>query len=742
MATGDILSCTILATGWEAEIKIEGLSTGGTYALGDLDAADLSGAKVVFTVVSEGYSTSGVLGTTTRTVYGTRARMKVFPDHADAEERIDGSDVIVTLALSEFIYDDDKDGGAGTSGTNPTVTIGAGFYTEAVGDGGTANNAVTGLAVTNNSTLDYPKVIARWAVVPYQRFTSTFDLECVAFHKFATSGKPVACVKFESYEGASQVTEDIVTAMEKSSDDDSLPCYKQTITASNYTDNAVVTCQFTAYPWVGDADAIRTTVGGTANTLDLGPLPLLADSDDDVPIYYAVINTSTGNDTTGAASTTYATAAAAPYATIRKALGGIGTANGGSADFAEILIQSNNVPAFTGTSTAVTTTNGWVTITRDYKAASPIAKADAKIVGTGTNGVNTAHLRLYDLTLVPTGGMLTGLSGRVFWLDHVDTACASRITAKLSSAFDLTYNTFCTSDLIDFPHSHASTGNMAALIRGCTATHARGFVETPYNGNRCTLTSQILSPSAGQGSHILSLDQPNTIGAYCKHLACNWPPSVDNQKADETAMVCNVLEGYVDSSQQMIATTAKGDRSSFNQLVWHNTVAGDRHLIGYNCGDTIYALHNNRTHVNYSYKFNSDQWLATKHDVFAGEALDLDDASIYIGGWSVLYGVGSQGNNSEYTPDNFAPWWLGFKGTRATAAGYVNDQSLTTAGSGSGNYHPTEASVLVGKIQRAADIVIPYDIEGTAYAVGGAAGAYAEPPAPPAGSGYRFWTYS
>lgn len=61
MATGNILSCTILATGWEAEVKIEGLSTGGTYLFDATSnsLADASTAKVTFTVVSEGYSAAG-----------------------------------------------------------------------------------------------------------------------------------------------------------------------------------------------------------------------------------------------------------------------------------------------------------------------------------------------------------------------------------------------------------------------------------------------------------------------------------------------------------------------------------------------------------------------------------------------------------------------------------------------------------------------------------------------------------
>lgn len=747
MATGDILSCTILATGWEAEVKIEGMSTGGTYLFDATSnsLADASTAKVTFTVVSEGYSAAGVLGTKTRTVYGTISRKKAYnadtnPLGTVPDERADGPDVIVTVALSEFIYNDDKDGGAGTSGTNPTVTIGAGFYTQ----GGTPNNAATGFAVTNNSTLDYPTVIARWAVVPYQRVTTTFDLECVAFHKFAEYGKPVACVIFDVYEGESLITTDTVATMVKSSAADSLPCYKQTITASNYTDNAVITCQFTAYPWVGDADACRTTVGGTANALTLGPLPLLADSDDDYGVTIATVDTATGNDTTGTAVDIANIGTEVSCATVKKALALIAAYNNtnhsrNNANAGIIYLKSNN-HAWTGGTGSATTGDVWVTVTRH----PTVAKADACIAAGSAGYVATERMHVYDLTAKPTGYVFGGSGTRTFWLDHVDIVCAARVTVNMVNEYALTYNTFCTSAKLDWPFSHG-TSNVPALIRGCVATEARGFLQAPYFGARATLTSQILTPSEGDSGHIISIDAANTIGAYCKHLRQTYPPAVDDQKADETALVCNVMESIRSSSQQILAVSAKGNRSSFNQIVWHNTMVGDRTLVGYNCADSVVSKGNDWTHINYSYRFNSDYWFATKHDCFAGGLWQEGDPDpgMYISGWSVLYAVGMAGNNSEEPRGYFHTSWPGFNGTIATTAGYVSDQSLTNAGEGGGNYMPAPGSVLVGKIASAAEVVIPYDIDGTAYAEGGCAGAYAEPYDPPlSGSGYRFWTYS
>ena len=708
MAAGDILSCEVLATGWQAKVIIEGFVDGGAYNFGDIDA-DVANAKLTMTVVSEGYNASGTLGTKTRYVYGTRVCQKAYPNHAVAEETESGGNVELTVALNDYVYDDDNTG-AGKSGTAPTVTIASGWYTDS-GTGGSnaASNATTALAVTNSSTQDYPKVIARWAVVPYQRVVSTFDLEAVAFHRFAESGKPVACVIFEGYEGATQITTNTVTAMEKSSSADSLPCYKQTLTASNYTDNAVVTCQFTAYPWVGDADSTITTVGGTANALTLGPLPLYMDSDDDVPVYYAVVNTTTGVDGTGAASTTYATAAAAPCLTIRRALALIHAANGNKADFCEILLQSNNHSWGDGTGSG-TTSYGWLTITRDYKAASPIAKENACIVGAPNTTVVTALTRLYDITMVPTGFVVKGAAGRTLWLDQVANTPASQLTTETTYGHDLTYNTFCTAHQLSLPWASYSSANIAALIRGCSATSALGTSTASPNSPRCLLTTTVDHGNAQAGG-LCAVSVPNTVIAYCQDLA---NPITNNNiilattaSTDNLAIVCNVIEKTGATSAAIEIFADSNATNNTNVLLWHNTVAGERANIGYNEGASAV------TRANFSLKYNSLDAFNTKHDVFKTDATRT-------GAWSVLYGVGFVGNQAEGAtfPANF----FGIRDS-VGAVGYTNDNSLTDSGTGNGDYTPDTGSVLIGKIATSADVVIPWDINGVAYAAGGCAGA-------------------
>ena len=68
MALGDI-TLTVRPDGWTASLSVEGFTLGATYAFG-MAANNVPGANTPYlTVVSEGYDSAGVLGTTSRTVY-------------------------------------------------------------------------------------------------------------------------------------------------------------------------------------------------------------------------------------------------------------------------------------------------------------------------------------------------------------------------------------------------------------------------------------------------------------------------------------------------------------------------------------------------------------------------------------------------------------------------------------------------------------------------------------------------
>ena len=72
MATGDILAVRVLADGYHAEVDIENLAVGGTYAFGAGTNNDPTTGtpKVVFTSSALGMTTPDQQTTVTRYVYG------------------------------------------------------------------------------------------------------------------------------------------------------------------------------------------------------------------------------------------------------------------------------------------------------------------------------------------------------------------------------------------------------------------------------------------------------------------------------------------------------------------------------------------------------------------------------------------------------------------------------------------------------------------------------------------------
>jgi hypothetical protein len=187
-------------------------------------------------------------------------------------------------------------------------------------------------------------------------------------------------------------------------------------------------------------------------------------------------------------------------------------------------------------------------------------------------------------------------------------------------------------------------------------------------------------------------------------------------------MVCNLLEvsgAGVAGAANSLNTTA----GRTNVLWWHNTVAGERHQFAY-------TLTTNTSHTNYSVKFCSESSLCLKQDVFNADGTQ-------IGAWAALYGVGWKGNHSGRNP-SFPPNYSGIRSTIATWADtwFVDEQTLEAGGVGNGDYRPASGSALRGKIATAADVVIPYDLDGRAFRAGSAAGVYSS-----TGPGTRRWSY-
>lgn len=745
MAVGDILSVTVGVDGWWADIVVAGLSTGGTYAfgLGTNNNPATGTPKIAFTVVSMGFDDTGAATTITRTVYGTKQVRKAYPNAATNEESTGGGNVTVRVALSDYIYVKDATGG-GNSGTAPTVTILSGFYTQAA----TPNNATTAMAVTNSSTAAYPKVVGNWSWPGLDKITgTTFGLRAVAFHSSARSGRPVRAVKFTAADTHSNtVTTTVTAATVDSTVGDAVPVpeFIATLSSSTLTALDIVTCNFVAYPWIGDTAAcLDTTVGGTAQPTPLyGPTAMLNDKSATYGTSYAVVDSASGNDGTGAVSATFnAGSPPAAYATIFAAYNAVRTFNntnytrnncGGST----IYLRGNASHTWlNGTPTVGTTPATWLTVT----TFPGDTQATIGAVSGGRSAGLMVKLVNLNLTGQASGGTISAGTGSYMWADQ----CAvSAPTANQPMFYNNTvwYLTRCTITSLNQAVQPFSGVNAApAIVRGNTLA-VDGVLMYTVLGNQRTDTGNT-GTWTDLVSGMITPAVTNAVVAYnIVRGKCTFNIGMGSTvHSHGFAVIQNVVEITTTAfSCTRIAADASIGNPVNNIMLWHNTMVGDRANVGYNDGTGAGSASIAIPRKFWSLKNNIFDDANIKADTFGTP----DGAR--IGNWSNLYGVGYSGNlNGELSGisagGQFYHEFMGLSSDQPTPTGgtqppqgtaravtypkFVNRQSYngTTTGAGGGDYRVAGDSPAVGL---SIDWVLPYDIAGNARTAADPVGAY------------------
>lgn len=705
MATGDILSAVVRADGWSMDVTIEGFAVGATYDFGSLDdtPATVAAPKFSVAVVSEGYNAAGVLGTINRTVYGTHVVRKPYPNQASKDETVSGSDIVVRVALSESIYNDDKNGGAGTSGTDPAVTIAAGWATN-TGGGAQTSAAATALVCTNNSTLDYPKCIAQWAwghTPAWKRVAAAFDIGCIAYH-----GHGIACVALSATEGVNVVSGIATskTAHLMSASALYYESYDLAVPVTTLTQGNDITLKFVAYPLVGDADSIIDTSTNTTSTDDIRGLTQITCTCDKTGalIDYAVVST-TGNDTTGAKSTTLATAAASPYLTVGKAL-----ASGATV----IYLRAGTFDILGSTPASVTARNFYIEV-RPYPAESVTLNRSGTWIQYKASRL--AYIGIQTIAYSSGNGWLDGqaFDQRLLFQD-----CGFNTTATPGAA-GLGYRSYgcwfvnCTgmgkdhyiSGAVRVAYSFTGCINSSGIIIGATYSIVScNFVATATDNNR-------FSSKSATG---LAPQQDNSIYAHSEWLSC----AVNANKVFEfgtglpvsgLAFIGNIIEVKAEtSSQAALWMFADSDvQISTNIVLAHNTIVGQRCNLFYNDTGLVGTERTNifcRNNAFRSYEIKSDTFGTPNAN--------------RIGNWAPLNGVNHSDNRYDGSI-GFTGDYLGINVAYETAAnttygqlGYTDDNSQNGDGTGNGDYMPTEASVLYDHMLRQA--YQSYDLYGVA----------------------------
>lgn len=745
MAAGDILSATVLADGWHLDVVIEGLGTGGTYSMGwaaTQDPDTLVTPKCKLVVTSLGYK-GKVATTVTRNVYASLPQRKAYPNEAQNEESF-STNTTVRLRLNHYIYAKDKSG-VGNSGTDVTCVMLAGLYTHS----GTPSNARSSFTVTNNSTVAYPKPVANWSIVGGQLMQgSSFTLKCTAFSKHYRGNEPVDCVEFTLNEGANTVTSTQFESKIDPTAGDQVPVveYIAPMSLSTLTQGAVCTANIKVYPFIGDSGAILDSSTGTAwPTALIGPLPFVCDKNLTYGQSVAVVDTSTGNDSTGVAAdiSNLSTANASPFLTLAKAAVAITTRN--NAQYSRnncgagiVYLKAGNHTWLGAANTGIgTTPNTWIT----FMPYPGVTRAQAVISTQGTTGTLSGRVKLENVTItVATSNTFTNIAA--IWLHNIDLNTTGTIFNTTNGWQWMTLGKVTLSSGQGL-RQNSSTGSSFAMIRGVDLP---SFSRTMngYNviGNRkygrITPNSILVSTSLESTNNPVPDINGNWIIAFNKFTGLETPTVMIefgvNIACPSGAIVQNLFEtcgtqanGLADFGSSDGATT---NTPHVNIIKAHNTMVGNRCFDGYNDAGTLLKEKLDWSSLGNYY----DRW-ASKTDLHNNPSPNGNR----IGNWTIMSGVDTQGDYRCQNMISGSSFYAEFDGTStynptagntgtAAEAGFVDRKSATeiagvlTAGAGDGNYNFTPSSPLCNRL---IDSMIKFDLEGKQRTVKDAAGAYA-----------------
>lgn len=754
-AEGDIVAVRVLGetvrNGWVAEIDIEDMATGGTYDMGitpsTAGSAVNANAKVRFTVTSPGYDTAGSPTQVTRYVYGTSALRQPYPNQASADEVSSGGITTIRISLSEFIY----------SGDTVTVDIGAGLYTV----GAATNASASNFSVTNNSTNAYPKPVGRWAWTPYERVKSDFLLEAVAFHRFGQNAKPLAAMTFtcqDEHSASHSITVNdmtISTRPDPANTDSAVLVYAATMPIAGFTQGDIITCNFVAYPWVGNSSALLNSDlaanggDGVAQPDErLGPFALLNDKDSTYGEPCAIVSATgqASNASTwvypscAAAEAAYAGNNTLAYADIGRAAQAIkayNAANHGHDDpgGGTIALQAANY-SNPGTAPGATmgTQKTWLTI----KPASNVACQAPVINANGNTPLRAQKLKYSCLsTQTTTGNTFHGVEATdLLWLDQMKINSTEGSPIRRWKAIYATDNTI---DALNRGLSgiFSSTRWPSALVRGNNYTPLNSTIAAPMRASMNSVLGNkgIVPQAAFIGDYSEITD--NSIYAFNQVLGSNnSSPEISISSSTQTnfpkgmAIVQNVIESAIDGNQPTVAIENMGGTDSINNLLyWHNTTRGQRSNVAYAASSALCEVPL-PLFTNWSWKYNADSNNNRIDEDRSDHGCPADGRR--IGNWSMTYMVGAAGNalavgnGPSYSPADY----IGLYSMNVPpVAGFVNDKSSTSyggSGGGGGDYRLTASSSL-RDIVPAGRALLPYDLDGTARSNGGsgALGAYA-----------------
>lgn len=720
-SVGDISNVIINENGWNAQLLIEGVSSGGTFDFGLGTNNEITNAKVKFTVTRKKLNRDGGDTIYTQIVYGTKQLRKKYPNEAVDSVVVSNSDLIIYFALSEYIFIKDKSG-TGNSGVDIKVNIDAGLYSN--------SNSLTNFTVVNNSLIDYPKPIARWTQPPRKCVTGDFNVAAYGIHYSVTNGQPIDHFRFTSKDEHNHFdTQYVYTPSFTFSNicSTSITEYIATIETNTFTVGDNISVNFDCYPIYGDK--YLTTSDG----VNTWPSPLYCTYNyklvSDVKL--AVVDIDTSNDNSGVVINNSSFDVLNPpvaFKTIAGAINSIRTSMSSSlVDGAIILLRgrSTEYPLYGSTITTGTSSNYWLNL-ENYPGERP--KIGNK---SGSPYLPTAGcVRIKGVEFVhSTGSMMT--HERALWLD----SCFDRRTdgTGLATQYDNDVNYVTNCSLFSrFDMPYTTTNQAGDIIRNNVFAQTTIGSIIPYtfigNKNITNDIAAILTYKSGSSTvpnptgGIVAFNMIHSNGTC---MFSNWWVNIGDTVG--YAFVGNLFEKKLSVAPALQFAADNSTLDSVNNiLIINNTVVGER---------MNYAF--NDTNLNSGSSTGAGRlcW-AVKGNLFDRIGLITDfhphtgvPNANRIGNWAVCFGVG-HANNGYWTrpvhksnfdginiidPDatftNNSNYWS-----------FVSNKSYTGDGLGYGNYRLKNTSNV--KIL-STDCYNTYDMNGwKRRLVNGAIGAY------------------
>lgn len=629
-AVGDIIGLEVETNGWVVRATISGLNTNGMFYSGLRTNGTPSLTNMLtLSVTGTGYNSALSQVSVGRTLYATKHLRLPYPREQTNDFQPQGDDVVIRLALSEYVC----------AGDTVTATARAGYYAVTNGTGTNAN-AFTAQTVTNSSTQVSPMPFGKWAVVPMQQITnSTMRVKSSDWHWAARDGKPVAAVKYTAIDEHSNTNSVTVTSMTW---DPALRAavYVADLDISTFTNGDKIQVSRTVYPWIGTN--LFTTTNGAHITSPFYNLTNLCDRTRQCGNSYAVVDAANGSSSGVVVSHTNwnPNAVPVPFQTIDQALAAARLSN--SIWFAHsdtagaVLMLTNGSYTYTGGSGALGTNGRTHTIITRHPSADKMST----IIGNQSGNQGAGYwVTIRGLNITNNSSLnYWSNGGFVWWDDCLINALCNGLAFQYGE-----YAQYVTSCVI----SNNPQGWRGYSTRSApTPLFAGNDVGVDQSGDAYAVIGNIFrrqTVGAWGDTHSSSPDPAAVGGIIYGNQLFRMNPSASTTDIGQTNRIGFAIVGntYEATNNSGISMTLYGDgitNPATQILVWHNNLLGQR--LNYNYNDTqvtgveryFFSLQGN---------FFDDYNIKT--DTFNSSPAPSGNR---IGNWASIYGV-MQRNNAK-----------------------------------------------------------------------------------------------